>query len=687
MFCPIGQYTVSKQELERKMINQTDEENRKTIQDLAGTFLVAKGNLKSKSIDVYTHITRIENAYLYESNEVIVIGSDPLIVSGVSNRNMKPIFDSKNFTSFFELGYFGDENTPFDGVKAVPANTHIKVENHKVTYKDIDDSYHQTTTFDLDENHLEDIVNTLLNSFNILTNLDTVNIGLTGGKDSRLILLSLLEQGFKVNAFTNGFEGHPDVLIAQELANHLKVSHEVKSPLIQDNQTMDIGLYDRLLNTMISTSGQIFAYENISPLSDFRGHVTLSGVGGEILRGGYPVFGDLKRKMNKSGIIRKFYKYTDYYKDRNNRYEEFLDNYIDNDQNYLTNLYFHYLRYRMGRWAGDSRYGKSYIANSYMPFIDNQLVKRVMNANESDLFSGKLQFKIMQKLDKDSANIRYANNRFHFDSNGPGHHLEFENWFSRRPLYSTSEIGRYNWRQLSNNNKELNNNFKDILLDNPNNKIFDNVDYHIVEKMFDSPLIEKDSRFIWSLASMAVFINHVVSKQTVDVNFGKIELDLPQDTINEILPEKKIINLLTFLRSINDSLKVVVDESRESLKIESYKSEGKNKYLQAFKGQFKDSPNNELSKEILNAKRILINISMSKIKERVFLYVIFYSKGEQVSKKRYPPIEKEKGIIKFKKMFEVDEEIDDFRIALHFGKTEEVKNYKIYYAYSEISYK
>src|SRR5699024_1170936 len=122
MFCPIGQYTVSKQELERKMINQTDEENRKTIQDLAGTFLVAKDNLKSKSIDVYTHITRIENAYLYESNEVIVIGSDPLIVSGVSNRNMKPIFDSKNFTSFFELGYFGDENTPFDGVKAVPAN-------------------------------------------------------------------------------------------------------------------------------------------------------------------------------------------------------------------------------------------------------------------------------------------------------------------------------------------------------------------------------------------------------------------------------------------------------------------------------------------------------------------------------------------------------------------------------------
>src|SRR5699024_8917513 len=124
---------------------------------------------------------------------------------------------------FFELGYFGDENTPFDGVKAVPANTHIKVENHKVTYNDIDDSYHKTTTFDLDENHLEDIVNTLLNSFNILSNLDTVNIGLTGGKDSRLILLSLLEQGFKVNAFTNGFEDHPDVLIAQELANHLKV--------------------------------------------------------------------------------------------------------------------------------------------------------------------------------------------------------------------------------------------------------------------------------------------------------------------------------------------------------------------------------------------------------------------------------------------------------------------------------
>lgn len=684
MFCPIGQYTINKLDLEKKMIYENDKTNRETVSKLAGTFLIANGNLRNKKIDIYTHITRIESGYIYDSSEIIIVGTDPVILSALTNKSNQPMFNSDNFTSFFELGYFGDETTPFRGVTALPPNTHITIENHTVIYQKIDNSYDNPMTLRLDKETNERLVSTLLNSFNILPELESVKIGLTGGKDSRLILLSLLEKGYNVNAFTNGFEDHPDVIIAKLLAKHHNISHEVKLPTFQAEETLEIDLYERLINTMITTSGQIFAYENIMELSHFRGHTTLSGVGGEILRGGYPLSGLYNQKRNKQGIVNKFYKYKDFYIDDDNNYRKFLHQFIDNEHNYFKNLHKHYLQYRTGRWASDSRYGKSYIANSYMPFTDNQLVKTILQLPPDDVYSGKLQYSLMKNLDEESANIRYANNRFLFENDAPENVYDFNNWYSRRPMYSTTEIGKYNWRELSNNNEELNNKFKNIILDNPNNKIFDNINYKKIEKLFEMPIESKHERFIWSLASMAAFVDHTTKVNIHNAYNSKIFVDLPSDTIDEITPEKEIIDLKEHFIPMNDSLEIYND-IKGFLNIKTNLLSKKNRYLQSFTGPFGHPPNQSISKLIRDSKTIKVNISMKKSSNIKYLYINLYSNGEQYKKMKFAP-ETLENTSNFNVILELEDEIDEFRIAVNFANETKEHIYKIYYAFAEIIY-
>src|SRR5699024_9460538 len=139
--CPIGQFVGDKNLLLQKLIYLSDEEKRSVISDIQGTFLMALGNLKNKKIEIFTHVTRIESAYYYESDSKIIVGSDSLIISALSNDRLIPEFNPENFISFFELGYFADERTPYKNVTCLPENSHIKVEDNILNIVSNDDSY------------------------------------------------------------------------------------------------------------------------------------------------------------------------------------------------------------------------------------------------------------------------------------------------------------------------------------------------------------------------------------------------------------------------------------------------------------------------------------------------------------------------------------------------------------------
>ena len=117
-----------------------------------------------------------------------------------------------------------------------------------------------------------------------------VQLSLTGGKDSRLIAAALVKAGVPVVARTHGFDDHPDVVVAAEIARRLGIEHVVRTPTAP-GQRVDV--LARIRATVLVADGMLSAFENVGrPVSASAGPaaspaLTAGGHGGELLRGGY----------------------------------------------------------------------------------------------------------------------------------------------------------------------------------------------------------------------------------------------------------------------------------------------------------------------------------------------------------------------------------------------------------------
>src|SRR5699024_9204941 len=199
------------------LINRDHDANKSMISQLRGAFLVTTLDLKLKRFDIYTHVVRAESIYYYEDSEQTIIGTDPMIVSALSTDQLEVRFDPSNFVSFLEMGYFADELTPYKGVECLPANAHIVIDRTGTYIEQIDDSLSNAFSESPSEEDFKTITDDFVESFNVIKDKSSlIKSGLTGGKDSRLVLFALLANGFDVETFTMGFEQHPDVYIARD---------------------------------------------------------------------------------------------------------------------------------------------------------------------------------------------------------------------------------------------------------------------------------------------------------------------------------------------------------------------------------------------------------------------------------------------------------------------------------------
>lgn len=112
-----------------------------------------------------------------------------------------------------------------------------------------------------------------------------VELSLTGGKDSRLIAAALVKAGVPVVAKTHGFDDHPDVVVAAEIARRLGIEHVVRTPAAPGQRVDVLG---RIRATVLVADGMLSAFENVGrPDPAASPALTAGGHGGELLRGGY----------------------------------------------------------------------------------------------------------------------------------------------------------------------------------------------------------------------------------------------------------------------------------------------------------------------------------------------------------------------------------------------------------------
>src|SRR5699024_7096332 len=290
LFCPVGQFTIDKNIIQETLHISSLGHRLEFVSKLSGAFSISSVDFNNNVIHIYTHVVRAESVYIYEDDDLVIVGSDPLLISILSNSDLKPTLDPSNFISYFEQGYFADELTPFNNVKCLPANSYIKIQP-QVEISNIDNTFDTAFTYSDSEELLSEITENFIKAFDIISDKSsTVLSSLTGGKDSRVILLALLEKGYKVNTRTTGFTDHPDVVVAKKLAEILDVPHKTNEKVLNSKNQLAVNLEKRLLATTKASSVLLSAYDTVTTKTEFNDSYNFNGVAALVITGGFNKF-------------------------------------------------------------------------------------------------------------------------------------------------------------------------------------------------------------------------------------------------------------------------------------------------------------------------------------------------------------------------------------------------------------
>lgn len=616
----------------------------KYVLDIGGIFSISHLNTQNNIFKAWNNITRVEPIYWSESNDVIVVGSKALLVHLIAMNFDKPEYDISAFASFLNNGYYADENTPFLNLNILPVHSRIKVQNNLVTISPIDDTLENLYTISADQKIYDDITDDFINSFKPLLKHDQkISLGLTGGKDSRLILAALNNLDAELNLFTNGYSDNPDVIVAKQISNLLNKEHSAKSPLKNNKNsiTEDIGLKAKRM--IQNTDGMLFAYEGM-PVPEIFKHskVQLGGQGGELLRGGFAKGLKIESRNRLEQVFNlRFAKYQKYLNpELSKHFSIFNEKYIQNNLEHhsiIDVLNKHYLEYRTGRWSASARAGYTLGFYSYAPMFDNKLVRKAQLLETKYGADDSLIYNILMRLEPKLLNVPFSGDRWNFEKNKPFSKYDTKNWLNRRPINSTTKRGNFNWRK--NILKNMKEEFYDTIFSSSNNRIFDIINKQQLENIFDysdNERIYVYDNFLWSVFTAS----HLLSNNWFEESFNMsktVEIKIPKnsyDTKEKSIPKAEIVPM-DLLSSNNNYLSISkIDEYSSAISWNNIINS--NLYIRIFDNSFNTPPtiNTDLA-DIEKSEKVSLEFEIEKHKKDDFIlkiYIMQYDDEKVVSK-------------------------------------------------------
>lgn len=671
-FTPVGNFTISKTEV-KKALQKND---LKFISNMQGSFAIGFSDLKFNITKLVTHISRIENIFHFENDEKIIVGTDPLLISMISSEKFVPIFDADNFYTFMQNGYYVDNNTPYKGVKSLPPNKYIIINNGITKIQNIDDSLENILSKPINDIDLDKLTEIFVNGFKTRTvNEMGESLALTGGKDSRIIFSVLKNLGMNFSVYTNGFKENPDVQIAKIIAEQYGYEHTINLPKIAEDNTLAVSPYKRMLNSMSASSGMIYGYDSITVSNKgYQGDKTFDGVAAGLSKGGYSAFFNI---TSEDSIINTFTANDELFLNTNKqRFKESLHNIIGEDNSLEQKNILSFLNFRTGRWTANAKLGKNYLKQQHSPFVDNLFLKQVLQIKYNDNLNDKIIYEIMKRLDFDITKIPFAMDRWKFEKYHPTTVSDFKPWLNRQELYPKTYLGNYNWRQIHNNDREVINNFKDLLLSNPSSVVYDSLDYKKIEQLFSKKLTAKHNKLLWAIGSLIVF-EHYTKDIHLNLKKEKIKINMPGTKVTKNVNQPKTYNFSNKMESINNALKKLNNNTFEIIRND------KNIYLNSMVGKFTEKPK---FKALNDQKTVVIgaNITADK-KSDIRIILVTYENEQRIENLTFYPIE-EPGSANYKWTVNIKlkSNITHVRLLINIRDKEISNRYKINYLYMKL---
>ncbi|GIH72199.1 asparagine synthase-related protein [Sphaerimonospora thailandensis] len=331
-----------------------------------------------------TDMTRACGIFYAQTPELHIVGNRALLVHLVARGGGPVAWDVRALQSMVRQGYFLSDETPFEGVAALPPSSTLEVRDgtgheriRRITTVPLPTAGPVPTSSRGRRAAIEGLAEALVETVRPLT--DQVNLALTGGRDSRLMAALLHAAGVPFRATTNGLDDHPDVVIARRIAAKLGVEHNVIAP--KRTERRDAVLVEHPLRrtheVLRTCEGMTSAYESIVEYLPYSSKLTMSGQSGEILRGGFlysqgnPAPAAMRRRVDAFFLKDEAF-FTD---DANAHARELATPWRERAETDPAGALDHiYVTYRVGRWHAAARAGSLRRGDAVQPFLDNRVV-------------------------------------------------------------------------------------------------------------------------------------------------------------------------------------------------------------------------------------------------------------------------------------------------------------------------
>ncbi|MBX4152345.1 hypothetical protein [Paenibacillus lautus] len=488
--------------------------NKKRVARLNGVFSLCLLDKENDSFRAYNNHMRLENIFFAENNDYIFIGTRALLLHMLVSNSKRPEIDESQICSFLYKGYFPSKGTPFLGVTETPIYSELTVENGKINISSIDDCKESFFTIDPDEAYYDMLTQTLLNATKIFKGKNSsVELGLTGGRDSRMIFLSLLKNGFDIKLKTSGYADSPDVIVSKQIAEMYGIEHITMEPKKSNKGVIDVDLLGSVQKTIFAADGMIYGWESCAENYGQKyqhSKLSMHGLGGEILRGGYArSIKEYKPDKIQATVNKLFRPLSNYFiPGADSLYQTTFNDLLGGyDPGSLEAMEYMYVNERMGKWASTSMRCRSINHEIGMPLCDEQLVKKALMLKSMPKVKEKVIYEVIRRLDDRLLDVPFAQVRWAFESDGPIDG-DVDGWKRRTPVMPTSQRSAFNWKKTC--FKDMRKVMAAVIFDRRSTKIFSILDKNKIHNLFYKNEFDKDNGalnvFAWRIYTACVLL-------------------------------------------------------------------------------------------------------------------------------------------------------------------------------------
>lgn len=503
--------------------------------ELGGVFSLFRAS--RDVLEAATGLARVCPVYYAQAAEVTIVGSRALLVHLTAQHAAGDpglSIDVPSLVPLVHHGFFTTDATPFSGVKALPAASVLIARADGAVDVDVVQAtlppYGTAGQFGR-KAAVEDLAEALVTAAAPLGRSGSpVRLSLSGGRDSRLMAVTLQAAGLPFRAFTHGFADDPDVILARRIAGILGVEHEVEltAPQQADVRALTVGHpLARVIHVIRMCEGMTSGYESVDRYQPFTLTPATSGSGGETLRGGFLYD---QKDITPAGLarrVRSLFHSADWVLT-----PEAIESFRPAGTpweavNGFTALDQIYLHYRTGRWIVGSHTATLRNRLYYHPYFDNRVVRAAMRLSPRWRWTEEPFYRAIETLNPAVAAVPPEGKRWRFEAGRPRNPARWSAWHRSAPVMPSGRTSGFNWR------KSADPALLDILtgqvLDGPKD-LFGIVDRAKAEELFRNLRTGKEKGWtnqVWHLYTLSVLLDGTWRRDRTPASLPEITIPIP----------------------------------------------------------------------------------------------------------------------------------------------------------------